>query len=413
MQATPRTTPTRYAERVGYDTALAEEIWDSALHCHVGFVVDGRPRVLPMLQVRLGDTLYLHGSTGGRVGLLGRDGLDVCVTATLLDGLSLGRSQPDHSINYRTVIAYGTATVIADPAEKRRVMAALIERIHPGRTAILRAPDAADLAKVAVLAMPLTEWSVKKRAGGPKDEGIDRTLPAWAGVVPLRMTTGVPAPAPGVGAAWPPSLLPPRSPWLLAPTLSGKHVRIEPMAIGHAAGLFTALDDEEVWRHLPVPRPRSVADQEEIVRSALAAYHAGTRVPMVQLDAATGEVVGTTSFYAVDPVSRALAIGFTQVAKPRWRTAFNTEAKLLLMAYAYETLGAVRVEWHTDIRNVRSQEAIERLGATREGLVRKHRLRPDGTWRDTVQYSLTDDEWPAVKARLTERLKTDHSHIVG
>lgn len=407
MPATPRTTPTRYPERVSHDENIAAAVWDQALHSHVAFTVDGGPRMLPMLQVRLGNTLYLHGSTGGRVGLSARgDGLPICVTATLVDALVLGRAQPHHSINYRTAIAYGTARPVTDPAVKRTVMAALVDKIHPGRTAVTRPPSAAELAATAVLALPLTEWSVKVRAAGPKQDEADLDLPYWAGVVPVTAGLGVPDPAPGVVGPWPASTLDRRSPWLIAPTLAGQHVRIDPMAESDAPELFKALDDEEVWRHIPRRQPRVVADQEAEVRSALASYHAGTRVPLVKRDAVTGEVVGTTSLYAVDPVNRGLAIGWTQIAKPRWRTAINTESKLLLMTYAFETLGAVRVEWHTDIRNVRSQAAIARLGATREGVTRKNRERIDGSWRDTVQYSLLDTEWPAAKHRLTTRLAT-------
>jgi RimJ/RimL family protein N-acetyltransferase len=124
----------------------------------------------------------------------------------------------------------------------------------------------------------------------------------------------------------------------------------------------------------------------------------------VQRSAVTGEVIGTTSYYAPDETNRALIIGHTMLGKPWWRTGVNTEAKLLLLARAFEELGAVRVEWHTDIRNERSQRAIERLGAVREGVLRAHRLRPDGSWRGTVLYAMTHDQWPAARARLVDRL---------
>ena len=134
--------------------------------------------------------------------------------------------------------------------------------------------------------------------------------------------------------------------------------------------------------------------------SALHAGHRGERVPWVQRCADTGAVIGTTSYYDVDEATRSLAIGHTFLGPPWWRTGVNTEAKLLLLSRAFEDLGAVRVVWHTDIRNERSQRAIERLGATREGVLRRHKPRPDGTWRDTVQYAMTVDEWPAVRDRL-------------
>ena len=128
-------------------------------------------------------------------------------------------------------------------------------------------------------------------------------------------------------------------------------------------------------------------------------------MPFVQRCARTGEVIGTTSYYNLDEVNRSIGIGYTMFARSRWRTGVNTESKLLLLTYAFETLGAVRVEWHTDTRNERSQRAIERLGAAREGVLRRQKLRADGTWRDTVQYSMTDAEWPSAQKRLREMLR--------
>ncbi len=129
------------------------------------------------------------------------------------------------------------------------------------------------------------------------------------------------------------------------------------------------------------------------------------RVAWVQRCAVTGAVVGSTSYYEIDPARRSVAIGHTMLGRPWWRTGINTEAKLLLLARAFDELDAVRVVWHTDIRNERSQRAIERLGATREGVLRMHRLRPDGSWRDTVQYAMTVDEWPKAQVSLRERLR--------
>ena len=116
------------------------------------------------------------------------------------------------------------------------------------------------------------------------------------------------------------------------------------------------------------------------------------------------ELIGTTSLYEINPALRTLAIGHTWLGRPWWRTGHNTDSKLVLLTYAFDELGAARVVWHTDIYNERSQAAIARLGATREGVLRKHRIRLDGTWRDTVQYSMTDDDWPAARAHLIARL---------
>jgi RimJ/RimL family protein N-acetyltransferase len=193
--------------------------------------------------------------------------------------------------------------------------------------------------------------------------------------------------------------------WYAMPVLHGRLIRLEPMTAEHAAGLVSAADAvEEVFRWLNVPEPRTVDDARAQIASALAARARGERFAYAQIDAVTGEVAGTTSLYEVSPASRSLAIGHTWLGRRWWRSGHNTESKLLLLTDAFQRLGAVRVVWHTDIRNERSQAAIERLGATREGVLRKHRLRRDGSWRDTVQYAMTDEDWPAVRERLAERL---------
>ena len=184
------------------------------------------------------------------------------------------------------------------------------------------------------------------------------------------------------------------------PTLFGTHVRLAPTTMADSPGLYAAGADRSNWTWLGKRYPESQADMDAQVADALADP---TRYPFTQFDA-DGTVAGTTSYYEVDARSRGIYIGHTWIGTPWQRTALNTEAKLLLMSYAFETLGAMRVGWHTDSRNERSQRAIERLGATREGVLRKHRIRPDGTIRDTVVYSVTDDEWPAVRDRLRAKL---------
>ncbi|WP_320064560.1 bifunctional pyridoxamine 5'-phosphate oxidase family protein/GNAT family N-acetyltransferase [Micromonospora sp. RTGN7] len=402
---TPRTTATRTRERMSYDRAAAHAVLDEAYHCALGFAVDGEPRVLPTLHVRVGDTLYLHGSTGSRPLLAARgDGLSVCVAVTLLDGLIYARSQFHHSANYRSVVAHGTAQLVTDPAEKAAAMTALVEKVAAGRSADTRPPSRREMAETAVLALPLREVSVRSRTGGVREDEADLDLPHWAGVVPLTLTAGPPEPAPGVSAPLPAYLRPARSPWLEPATLRGTHVVLEPLDLAHTDELHTATADPQVWQHLGSRQPVDQAGTAEVIREALAAHHRGERVPWVQRCAVTGVVVGTTSFYEVDPALRAVAIGYTYLGRPWWRTGINTEAKLLLLAHAFEELGAERVVWHTDLRNERSQRAIERLGATREGVLRRHRIRPDGSWRDTVQYSMIADEWPNAQAMLRERL---------
>ncbi|SCG79430.1 bifunctional pyridoxamine 5'-phosphate oxidase family protein/GNAT family N-acetyltransferase [Micromonospora humi] len=399
---TGRTTATRTRDRMRYDRATAHAVLDEAYHCALAFVVDGEPRVLPTLHVRVGDTLYLHGSTGSRPLLAARGdtGLPVCVSVTHLDGLVYARSQFHHSANYRSVVAHGTARLVDDADEKARVLAALVEKVAAGRSAESRPPNRRELAETAVLALPLREVSVRVRTGGVNDEPADESLPYWAGVLPLRLTPGRPEPADGVTAPVPAYLRPARSPWLEPVVLRGAHVVLEPLDLSHAEDLHAALDDEEVWRYVGSPRPTSVAGMADLIRAALDAGQRGVRTAWVQRCAVTGAVVGTTSFHEPDADLRAVEIGSTQLGRAWWRTGINTEAKLLLLTRAFDELDAVRVTWQTSTLNERSQRAIERLGAVREGTLRSNRRRADGTWRQSALYSMLAEEWPNAQVRL-------------
>lgn len=208
-EKTARTTATRDRGRVSYDRAVAHAVLDEAYYCHLGFVVDGEPRLLPTMHVRIDDTVYVHGSTASRPLLAARvsDGLRVCLAVTLLDGLVYARSQFHHSANYRSVVAHGVAHLVTDDAEKRRILAALVDKYGAGRAAETRPPTRAELAATAVLALPLREVSVKQRAAGAVDEPADLALPCWAGVVPMRLAPGVPVPEAEVTTP-PPTYLP-------------------------------------------------------------------------------------------------------------------------------------------------------------------------------------------------------------
>jgi RimJ/RimL family protein N-acetyltransferase/nitroimidazol reductase NimA-like FMN-containing flavoprotein (pyridoxamine 5'-phosphate oxidase superfamily) len=402
---TPRTTATRNRTRMHYEREAAHAILDEAFDCAVGFVVDGEPRVLPNLHVRIDDTLYLHGSTGARLGLTARgDGVPVCVTVTIMDGLVYARSQFNHSANYRSVVALGTARPVTDEVEKLRVLLALTDKVGQGRSADSRPPSRQELAQTIVLALPLAEVSVRSRSGGVGDDPEDLHLPHWAGVLPLRRVAGPPVTEPGVTAA-PPGYLPGSpSPWQTPVVLEGRHVRLEPLTPGHAEGLFEALDDEEVWRHIPYPRATTPAQLAENITGVLRGQWLGQRCGWAQVDPATGAVIGMTTYHDIDTELRALGIGHTMVGRKWWRTGVNTEAKLLLLERAFDVLGAERVFWYTDIRNERSQQAIARLGASRDGVIRRQRKRPDGSWRDTVVFAMTADEWPGAAQRLGDRL---------
>lgn len=193
--------------------------------------------------------------------------------------------------------------------------------------------------------------------------------------------------------------------WFAAPPLWTSRLRLDALRLTDAPELLAALGSPEeraaVLEHVRLPRISDLTGARAVVAAALTDPD---RVPYAQR-LADGTFVGTTSFYEISPAVRAVAIGHTWVARRWWRTFVNTEAKLALLTRAFEGLGAERVVWHTDIRNVRSQEAIARLGAQREGVLRHHRIRTDGSWRDTVQLAMLAEEWPAARDRLLDRLE--------
>ncbi|ATW47454.1 hypothetical protein CGZ69_05275 [Streptomyces peucetius subsp. caesius ATCC 27952] len=197
-EPTGRTIPTRSRERASYDRELVHSILDTAYVCHLGFVRDGAPVVLPTLFARVGERLYVHGSTGSRPLRMAGEadpGLPVCLTVTHVDGLVLARSAFHHSINYRSVVVHGTARQVTDAEEKRTALDALVDHAIPGRSADSRRANAKELAATAVIRLDLTEVSAKTRTGGPNDDPADLSLPYWAGVVPVAVTPGTPVPA--------------------------------------------------------------------------------------------------------------------------------------------------------------------------------------------------------------------------
>jgi RimJ/RimL family protein N-acetyltransferase len=184
-------------------------------------------------------------------------------------------------------------------------------------------------------------------------------------------------------------------------TLSGRHVRLDPLTVAHAPHLFAALSaDPGIWRWWRVPPPAGREGLEALIAADLEAQARGAVVVFAQVEPATGRAVGSTSYLNISRPDRGLEIGSTWLGRPWQRSGINTEAKYLLLRHVFEDLGAVRVQLKTDLRNLQSQAAIERLGAAREGVLRKHMLVRDGYIRDTVMYSIIDSEWPAVKARL-------------
>jgi len=200
------------AQRGVYDRAAIDAILDEGLVCHVGFVAGGHPVVIPMAYARDEDSLFLHGAPGSRLLRTLADGAPVVVTVTLLDGLVLARSTFHHSMNYRSVVAFGRARLVENADARAAALSTLVEHLVPGRSAVARGPSPSELAATAVIRVTIEEASAKVRTGPPVDDPADHVLDVWAGVIPLAVRTGAPLPAPDLIAepeapvAWPAGL---------------------------------------------------------------------------------------------------------------------------------------------------------------------------------------------------------------
>ena len=205
---TARTRLVREPHRAVYDREAVYKILDEGFLCHVGFVSDGQPFVIPTSYGRKGDYLFIHGSAASRMLRGMKEGMPVCVTVTLIDGLVLARSIFNHSINYRSVVILGKATPVEDPEQKLAALRALSEHILPGRWDDVRQPNERELKQTAVLGLSIEEFSAKRRSGPPLDDPEDYSFPTWAGILPLELTAGKPVADPNLeaGREAPPSL---------------------------------------------------------------------------------------------------------------------------------------------------------------------------------------------------------------
>jgi nitroimidazol reductase NimA-like FMN-containing flavoprotein (pyridoxamine 5'-phosphate oxidase superfamily) len=189
---TERATLKRLPQRGIYERELINQILDEGFICHVGFAVDGQPFVIPTGYARVDDKLFIHGSQASRMLRTLGQGIEVCVTVTLIDGLVLARSAFHHSMNYRSVVVFGRASVVDNPAAKLAALRALSEHMIPGRWDDVREPNERELQLTTVLSLPLVEASAKVRTGPPLDDEEDYELTVWAGVIPLQLTVGAP-----------------------------------------------------------------------------------------------------------------------------------------------------------------------------------------------------------------------------
>lgn len=192
MPVTDRTRIKRLPQRGDYDRQQMYQILDEGLICHVGFTVEGQPFVIPTAYGRIGDRLYIHGSPASRMLRSLRQSIEVCLTVTLLDGLVLARSAFHHSMNYRSVVVFGTAELVESLEEKNLALEAFTNHVIPERWAVVRSPSPQELAGTLVLSLPLQEASVKIRTGAPIDDETDYPLPVWAGELPLHWVAGEP-----------------------------------------------------------------------------------------------------------------------------------------------------------------------------------------------------------------------------
>jgi RimJ/RimL family protein N-acetyltransferase len=190
-------------------------------------------------------------------------------------------------------------------------------------------------------------------------------------------------------------------------TLTGRLVRLEPLRMEHAAELYAACQSRDIWAYMPVEQPETLAHMEQVIAEALQLQKEGACLPFTIIDLASARLVGQTRYLNIVPRDRGLEIGWTWLRPDVQRTGINTECKYLLLSHAFEQLGAIRVQLKTHHQNVKSQRAIERLGAVKEGVLRNHMIMPDGSYRHSVYYSILDSEWPTVKAGLEAKMQRD------
>ena len=188
-------------------------------------------------------------------------------------------------------------------------------------------------------------------------------------------------------------------------TLTGGLVRLEPLQMRHAAELYQAAQDPAIWTYMSIPPIRSLAEMEQFIATALQEQEMGTSLPFAIIDLAQNRAVGSTRYLDIKFAHRGLEIGWTWLSSSVQRTGINTECKYLLLRYAFETWGAIRVQLKTHHLNFKSQRAIERLGAVKEGTLRNHVIMPDGSYRHSVYYSIIEGEWPSVKIGLEEKMQ--------
>ena len=193
LETTERTRLRRYHERGHFDRATIDAILDAMAMCHVGYLIKGKPVVMPTFQWREGDHVYWHASSAGR-GIRNAEGTEVCLTVSILDGLVLARSGMHHSANSRSVMIFGTPRRITDEKEKLEKLKGFIDKMYPGRWDTLRPVTAQEAKATAILSLPITEASAKVRTGGPVDDEEDYALPIWAGVIPISMQVGAAVP---------------------------------------------------------------------------------------------------------------------------------------------------------------------------------------------------------------------------
>ncbi len=197
---TDKTTITRIAKRGHYDTATIYPILDEGLVCHISYCLDGQPFMIPMGYCRIENTIYIHGSVGSHFFRQLAQGIDVCVCVTFIDGLILARSAFHHSVNYRSVVCFGKTRLVTDEEERWKALERFTEHVVPGRWAEVRQPNASEMKKTMVLAIPISEASAKVRAEGVNDDPEDMDWPVWAGVLPLKLTPETPITDPKVSA---------------------------------------------------------------------------------------------------------------------------------------------------------------------------------------------------------------------
>jgi RimJ/RimL family protein N-acetyltransferase/nitroimidazol reductase NimA-like FMN-containing flavoprotein (pyridoxamine 5'-phosphate oxidase superfamily) len=397
---TPLTRVRRGAKRAHYDTETIHAILDEAPVCHIGFVQDGQPFIIPANFARQDETLYLHGSTAGRLMHVIQTGQPLCVEVTLLDGLVFGRSAPNHSMNFRSVVAFGRGRAVSDEVEKLHALELIFEHFCPRRWQEVRPPDAKELEITAVVAIQIEQASAKVRRGPAGEESaVDLALPIWGGELPLRLQALEPLPdehtppdrsvSPSIARQYRPNL---QNVTEAYPRLETERLLLRPLSLEDAPFILKEWGDPVVTYYMRDEEPLQTLQDAYTMLQPLQTPEKMPGLKWWGIELKTeAQLIGTCGYYRWDKQHQHAEIGY-DLWLDYWGQGLMPEALRVLLQYGFDKMGLHRIEATTHVENLRSMRVLEKLGFQREGILRSFYYR-DGSFNDQSMFSLLKSEW--------------------